>query len=103
MISADVEALINQVSAKQTMNEQALQEFIEAVAQRNIDLELVEKWLKAVHVNGISVTETTFLTKCMMLSGSVLNWQDNSLVVDKHSTGGVGDKMSLILAPILAS
>ncbi len=103
MKSADVEVLINQVSAKQTMNEQALQEFIEAVAQRNIELELVEQWLKAVHSNGISVTETTFLTKGMMHSGSVLNWQDNSLVVDKHSTGGVGDKMSLILAPILAS
>ena len=103
MKSADIEALINQVSAKQTMDESALQEFIKAVAQRTIDLGLVEKWLKAVHSNGISVPETTQLTKGMMLSGSVINWQDNSLVVDKHSTGGVGDKMSLILAPILAA
>ena len=103
MKSADVEALINQVSAKQTMDESALQEFIKAVAQRTIDLGLVEKWLKAVHSNGISVSETTQLTKGMMLSGSVIDWQDNSLVVDKHSTGGVGDKMSLILAPILAA
>ena len=47
--------------------------------------------------NGISVPETTQLTKGMMLSGSVIDWQDNSLVVDKHSTGGVGDKMSLML------
>ena len=103
MKSADVEALINQVSAKQTMDESALQEFIKAVAQRTIDLGLVEKWLKAVHSNGISVPETTQLTKGMMLSGSVIDWQDNSLVVDKHSTGGVGDKMSLMLAPILAA
>jgi len=103
MKSADVEALVNQVSAKQTMDESALQEFIKAVAQRTIDLGLVEKWLKAVHSNGISVPETTLLTRGMMLSGSVINWQDNSLVVDKHSTGGVGDKMSLMLAPILAA
>jgi thymidine phosphorylase len=103
MKSADVEKLINQVSAKQTMDESALQEFITAVAQRTIDLELVEKWLKSVHSNGISVPETTQLTKGMMLSGSVIDWLDNSLVVDKHSTGGVGDKMSLMLAPILAA
>ena len=87
MKSADVEALINQVSAKQTMNEQALQDFITGVAQRTIDIGLVEKWLKAVHTNGISVHETTLLTKGMMLSGSVIDWQDNTLVVDKHSTG----------------
>ena len=103
MKSADVEALINQVSAKQTMDESALQDFITGVAQRTIDLGLVEKWLKAVHSNGISVPETTQLTKGMMLSGSVIDWQDNTLVVDKHSTGGVGDKMSLMLAPILAA
>jgi thymidine phosphorylase len=103
MKSADVEKLINQVSAKQTMDESTLQEFITAVAQRTIDLELVEKWLKSVHSNGISVPETTQLTKGMMLSGSVIDWLDNSLVVDKHSTGGVGDKMSLMLAPILAA
>ena len=103
MKSADVEALINQVSAKQTMNEQALHDFITGVAQRTIDIGLVEKWLKAVHSNGISVHETTLLTKGMMLSGSVIDWQDNTLVVDKHSTGGVGDKMSLMLAPILAA
>ena len=89
MKSADVEKLINQVLTKQTMDESALQEFIKAVAQRNIEISLVEKWLKAVHSNGISVLETTQLTKGMMLSGSVIGWQDNSLVVDKHSTGGI--------------
>ena len=87
MKSADVEALIQQVSAKQAMDESSLQEFITGVADRNIEISLIEKWLKAVHSNGISVPETTQLTKGMMLSGSVINWHDNSLVVDKHSTG----------------
>ena len=103
MKSADVEKLINQVLTKQTMDKHALQEFITGVAKRNIELNLIEKWLKAVHSNGIAVSETTQLTKGMMLSGSVIDWHDNSLVVDKHSTGGVGDKMSLMLAPILAA
>ena len=75
MKSADVEVLINQVLAKQAMDDSALQDFITAVAQRTIDLGLVEKWLKAVHSNGISVPETTLLTKGMMLSGSVIDWQ----------------------------
>ena len=103
MNSADVESLIKQITAKQTMTESTLEEFIKAVAQREIELELVEAWLKAVHANGISVHETTLLTRGMMYSGSVIEWADNSLVVDKHSTGGVGDKMSLMLAPILAA
>ena len=67
MKSADVEKLINQVLTKQTMDKHALQEFITGVAQRNIELNLIEKWLKAVHSNGISVSETTHLTKALSL------------------------------------
>ena len=59
MKSSDVEALINKVLAKRAMDDSALQDFITGVAQRTIDLGLVEKWLKAVHSNGISVPETT--------------------------------------------
>ena len=103
MKSDDVELLIQQVQSSKPMDSATLDDFIQAVAQRSIDIKLVERWLKAVHSNGISVAETTQLTKGMMLSGAVIDWSDNSLVVDKHSTGGVGDKMSLMLAPILAA
>ena len=49
--------------------------------------------------------ETIALTSIMRSSGEVLSWPENwkHLVVDKHSTGGVGDKVSLILAPALAA
>ena len=49
--------------------------------------------------------ETVALTLAMTYSGEVLSWPDEwkHLVVDKHSTGGVGDKISLILAPALAA
>ena len=103
MDSSDVLTLISQIEQQQTMDLALLGEFIESVANRNIDINYVERWLKAVHSNGISVDETTVLTKGMMESGSIITWQDNTLVVDKHSTGGVGDKMSLMLAPALAA
>ena len=101
MNPSDVKHLIEQVVAGEVMDAELLESFIESVASRNVEISLVEQWLKVVHKHGISVSETTQLTKGMMLSGSIIQWEDNSLVVDKHSTGGVGDKMSLMLAPIL--
>ncbi|MDC3245342.1 thymidine phosphorylase [bacterium] len=103
MESSDVLTLISQIEQQETMDLDLLSLFIKSVATRNIDINYVEQWLKAVHSNGISVDETTILTKGMMESGSIIAWEDNTLVVDKHSTGGVGDKMSLMLAPALAA
>jgi len=62
-------------------------------------------WLMAVYVRGLNLQETTFLTKAMMASGLTLSWPNKwkPFLVDKHSTGGVGDKVSLPLAPALAA
>ena len=60
----------------------------------------------AVFHNGMDMEERISLTKQMMHSGKVLDWGNLNLegpVVDKHSTGGVGDKVSIILAPIVAA
>ncbi len=58
----------------------------------------------AVFFNGMSRAETVALTRAMAGSGQRLRWDDlDGPVVDKHSTGGVGDKVSLILAPIMAA
>src|SRR5216110_3649668 len=57
----------------------------------------------AVFFRGMTSTETHHLTEAMMQSGRVLNYpKDSPPKVDKHSTGGVGDKVSLVLAPLLA-
>ncbi|MFT5523570.1 MAG: pyrimidine-nucleoside phosphorylase [Pirellulaceae bacterium] len=56
----------------------------------------------AVFCRGMDSDETTSLTKHMLMSGVKMNWNDDCQVVDKHSTGGIGDKTSLILAPLLA-
>ena len=61
--------------------------------------------LMAIRIRGMTDDETIQLTKCMIASGHVFTWPEEwrHLVVDKHSTGGVGDKVSLSLAPALAA
>ncbi|MBO4404403.1 MAG: thymidine phosphorylase [Treponema sp.] len=69
----------------------------------------IAAFLMAVYFNGMTFEETGFLTECMLHSGDVINLhgrENEGLYgpfVDKHSTGGVGDKISLPLAPIAAS
>ena len=61
-------------------------------------------WLNAVFQNGMSHEETLEYTKVMLNSGITLDFSHlNGLVLDKHSTGGVGDKVSLVLGPLLAA
>ncbi len=64
----------------------------------------VAAWLMAVLFRGMSPRETADLTRTMISSGEVLSWRDTSgIPVDKHSTGGVGDKISIPLAPAVAA
>jgi pyrimidine-nucleoside phosphorylase len=60
-------------------------------------------WAMAVFFRGMTAAETQQLTKSMMESGRTLDYPaDSPPKVDKHSTGGIGDKISLVLAPLLA-
>ncbi len=56
----------------------------------------------AIYLRGMSAEETALLTEQMLASGVSLRWPSGLACVDKHSTGGVGDKVSLLLAPLLA-
>src|SRR5262245_37606116 len=60
-------------------------------------------WLMAVALNGLTAEETLWLTETMAASGAQLDWSDlPAPAVDKHSTGGVGDKVSFIVVPVAA-
>ena len=56
----------------------------------------------AVYFQGMTIEETTSLTREMLNSGETISWSGGKPKVDKHSTGGIGDKVSIPLAPILA-
>lgn len=82
-----------------------LEWWIEAYTEGEIPEYQMAAWLMAVNLNGLTADETAVLTRCMVASGQRLDWQGvtpRGILVDKHSTGGVGDKVSLVLAPLAA-
>ncbi len=77
--------------------------FIASVVDGTVSRAQAAAWLAFVYLNGLDETSTVALTDIMTRSGECLVWpRDGRPVVDKHSTGGVGDKVSLILAPLWA-
>jgi pyrimidine-nucleoside phosphorylase len=81
-----------------------LKAFIEAVASGDVADYQASAWLMAAFLNGLSHRETLALTDAMLRSGRVLELPSVERArVDKHSTGGVGDKISLCLAPLVAA
>ena len=93
MSSDLIDRLCASIRNHESMDMSDLALFIEGVAQHTFPVDEIETWLRCVHTHGISVAETTALTQGMMNSGAVLEWQGLANVADKHSTGGVGDKM----------
>lgn len=89
---------------KQELNEQEIKFFINEYCKNNIKDYQASSLLMAIYLNGLNDQETYYLTKAIIESGEMLDLsQIKGITVDKHSTGGVGDKTSLILVPLLAS
>lgn len=80
--------------------------FVDAIATDSISEGQVAAFAMATFFQGMNIDERIALTCAMRDSGDVLSWQDlalNGPVLDKHSTGGVGDLVSLVLGPIVAA
>jgi pyrimidine-nucleoside phosphorylase len=106
MISIDLNPveLIRRKRDGKKLSEAEIQYLISAYTKGTISDYQMSAFLMAVYFKGMDLEETTHLTQAMMHSGEMLDLRDIRLPkVDKHSTGGVGDKVSLVLAPLLAS
>ena len=81
-----------------------IQFFVEGLVSNDFNDAQVGSMAMAIFQQGLNAQETVQLTKSMMHSGEVLSWSGlDGPIVDKHSTGGVGDKVSFMLAAIVAS
>ena len=88
------------------LSDEQIQFFVDGLADESIPAEQVSSLAMAIFLNSMTFDETAKLTIAMSESGTVIDWSDAGLdgpVVDKHSTGGVGDKVSFLLAPIAAA
>jgi len=88
----------------QVLNEQAINGFVSGLVDGNFSDSQVGAMAMAIFQNGMTIDERVYFTKAMMNSGDVLSWEGfDGPIVDKHSTGGVGDKVSFMLAAIVAA
>ncbi|AWN52031.1 thymidine phosphorylase [Methylobacterium sp. 17Sr1-1] len=82
---------------------EAIEAFILGLTEGRVTEGQAAAFAMAVFFRGLSLPERVALTRAMMRSGTVLDWDLPGPVVDKHSTGGVGDTVSLPLAPMVAA
>lgn len=89
---------------KKALTKEQIHFFIKGYIDKTIEDYQASALLMAITINGMTSEETAYLTEEMRVSGEVWDLSDiPGLKIDKHSTGGVGDKVSLILGPLVAS
>lgn len=88
---------------KKVLSKEEIDFFVKNYTNGNITDYQAAALIMAIYINGMNYEETTSFTLAMAHSGEVLDLSELGMVVDKHSTGGIGDKITLILMPIIAS
>lgn len=86
-----------------TLSSEDIAAFVEGVVQGSITRAQAAAFLMAACIRGLDEEETAALTLAMARSGRQFDWSHLGYAVDKHSTGGVGDKLSLLVAPLAAA
>jgi len=77
--------------------------FLDSIQNNSIDNSQISALLMAIYINGMNQTELSEYTRGLINSGKQITHDCNGFIIDKHSTGGVGDKVSFIVGPILAA
>ena len=96
--------IINKKRLKKELTREEIEFTINGYLDGSIKDYQMSSLLMAIVLNGMSDKETINLTDIMIKSGDVIDLSEiDGIIVDKHSTGGVGDKVTLILGPLLAS
>jgi thymidine phosphorylase len=101
-----MQEIIRKKRDRQPLSRSEIAEFVQGVADGSVTDGQVAAFAMAVYFNDMSVAERVALTLAQRDSGRVLAWHDLDLpgpLIDKHSTGGVGDLTSLLLGPMVAA
>ena len=99
----DILEIIGKKRDAKELSREEIEFFVKGYTDGSIPDYQAAALVMAIYINGMTKEETTNLALAMAYSGDVLDLSDIGEVVDKHSTGGIGDKITLILMPIVAS
>lgn len=97
-----VEDLLRAMRTGEPQPDSSIQAFVDGVVDGSVSRPQAAAWLAWAFARTLTSGETLALTRAMTHSGTVMRWPEGPTLVDKHSTGGVGDKVSLILGPLWA-
>jgi len=98
-----IEEILLSMGAGREQSDADIQAFVSGVLDGSVSRPQAAAWLAFAFARTLSNTETLALTRAMTRSGTRMSWPDGATLIDKHSTGGVGDKVSLVLAPVWAA
>lgn len=100
----DIISIIEKKKNKMSLTKEEINYVVNSYVSRIVSDAQMSSLLMAICINGMDFLETFYLTDAMVKSGDIIDLsQIDGIKVDKHSTGGVGDKTTLIVAPIVAS
>ena len=100
----DILSIIEHKRDKKELSKEEIEYFIKGYTEGSVTDYQAAALIMSIYLNGMTKKETSDLTNAMAHSGEILDLSDISdVIIDKHSTGGVGDKITIILMPIVAS
>ena len=100
----DIKTIIQKKRSRESLNEEEIRYFVSKLTKEEITEGQAAALMSYIYVNGMNEDELVYLSKAMADSGEKLDLADIAEnIVDKHSTGGVGDKVTIILIPVIAA